>query len=210
MMGRTVLIGGGGHAKVLLGLLNKMLVPVVGYTDPADRGTILGASWLGDDDALGRLLKTDDPCDAVMGVGKTDASSMRLEACLKIEAMGFVFPSIASPHAIVSEDVRIAAGSVVLDGVIINPGTLIGHYCILNTGCIVEHDCRLGDNVHVAPGVTLSGGVTIGTNSMIGVGSTVVQGVAISEGCLVRAGSTVTGDLSTPGVYGGMPCMRIR
>lgn len=209
-MSSTVVIGGGGHAKVLISLLNKMAKPVAGYTDPEDRGALLGASWLGNDEALRKLAETDGPYDAVVGVGKVDASSARLQICSRAEALGLVFPVIVSPHAIVNEDVSIASGSVVLDGVVVNTGAMIGRLCILNTSSTVEHDCHLGDNVHLAPGVTVSGGVTIGANTMVGVGSNIVHGVAICGDCLICAGSTVTRDITTPGVYAGAPCRRVR
>jgi sugar O-acyltransferase (sialic acid O-acetyltransferase NeuD family) len=209
-MSKTVVIGGGGHAKVLISLLNKMAKPVVGYTDPDDQGSILGARWLGDDDVLSGLSAGGARHDAVIGVGKVDASSLRLQICSRVEALGLTFPAIVSPHAIVNEDVAIGGGSVVLDAAVVNTGTMIGRFCILNTSSTVEHDCRLGDNVHLAPGVTLSGGVTIGANTMVGVGSSIVHGIAVCGDCLICAGSTVTRDITTPGVYAGAPCRRVK
>ncbi len=93
----------------------------------------------------------DDPSDAVIGVGKVDASATRLQICSRVGALGLVFPVIVSPHAIVNEDVSIAGGTVVLDGVVVNTGTTIGRLCILNTSSTVEHDCHLGDNVTSGP-----------------------------------------------------------
>jgi len=209
-MDRIVVIGGGGHAKVVISVLKKSGFDIAGYTDPEDHGDILGIHYLGNDYILSDICKKYPDCGAVIGIGKVDSSRLRLAMLDKISAIGFAFPAIVSPSAVINEDVRLGEGTVVFDGVVVNSGSEIGRACILNTNSTVEHDCRLGDNVHIAPGVTLSGGVTIGCNTMIGTGATVIQTVAICEGCLVGAGSTVVKDITVPGTYVGSPAKWIR
>jgi len=206
-----VVVGGGGHAKVLIGILRKLSWHILGFTDPNPGvGSILGVPYLGDDDALRPLVAAHGHCRAVIGVGKTDTSSERMGLQSQIEALGFSLPVIISPTAVVNEEVEFGAGAAVFDAAVINSGTIIGPLCIVNTHSTVEHDCRLGDNVHVAPGVTLSGNVTIGDNCMVGAGSTVVHGMTICAGCLVGAGSAVVQDIRIPGTYAGNPAKRIR
>lgn len=208
-MDRIVIIGGGGHAKVLISLLKKTAFAIVGYSDKQNRGTILGIPYLGNDRILPDLIKEHKRCQASIGVGKIDASVLRFDLQQKFAALGIEFPVIISPDAIVNEEVLLGEGTVVFDGVVVNSGSEIGRACILNTNSTVEHDCRLGDNVHIAPGATLSGGVTIGHNTMIGAGATVIQSVTICEGCLLGAGSTVVKNITTPGTYVGIPAQRI-
>jgi sugar O-acyltransferase (sialic acid O-acetyltransferase NeuD family) len=209
-MARIVVIGGGGHAKVVISVLKKSGYDIFGYTDPEDKGDILGIQYLGNDDILSGLRGSHPECVAAIGLGKIDASGLRLTLLDKIASLGFEFPVMVSPCAVVNEEVLIGEGTVVFDGVVVNSGSEIGRACILNTNSTVEHDCRLGDNVHIAPGVTLSGGVTIGHNTMIGTGATIIHSVSICEGCLVGAGSTVVKDISVPGTYVGSPAKRIR
>jgi sugar O-acyltransferase (sialic acid O-acetyltransferase NeuD family) len=209
-MNRIVVIGGGGHAKVLISVLKKSGYEVTGYTDRHDRGSILGIFHLGDDCILPEMIRTHGPGKAIIGKGKIDISDMRIRLQHEFSVIGFDFPVIISPSAVVNEAVVLGDGTVVFDGVVVNSGTEIGQSCIINTNSTVEHDCRIGDNVHIAPGVTLSGGVTIGHNSMIGTGATVIQYVDICEGCLIGAGSTVVKDITDPGTYVGSPAKRIR
>lgn len=209
-MDRIVVIGGGGHSKVLISVLKKTAFAIAGYTDRHDRGTILGVPYLGDDSILRELIRNHGRCQAIVGVGKIDASKLRLTLQIEFEALGFDFPAIISPRGVVNEQVALGEGTVVFDGVVVNSGSEIGRVCIINTNSTVEHDCRIGDNVHIAPGVTLSGGVTIGHNTMIGTGATVIQSVSICEGCLVGAGSTVVKDITVPGTYVGSPAKRIK
>ena len=209
-MREIVVVGGGGHAKVVISVLKQIGYHIEGYTDVADRGSILGVPYLGRDVILQDVIKTHRLASAVIGIGKVDASKLRLDLQDKLGTLGFRFPVICSPHALVSEEVSLGAGTVVLDRVVINSGTEIGKACILNTGSIVEHDCRLGENVHIAPGVTISGGVTIGDNCMIGVGANIIQSIQICQGCLIGAGATVITDITIPGTYIGNPAKKVQ
>jgi UDP-perosamine 4-acetyltransferase len=209
-MDSIVVVGGGGHAKVLISVLKKSGFCIAGYTDMNDRGAILEVQYLGNDGILTKLAAKHGGCRAIIGVGKIDASGFRLRLQEDLVKLGFSFPVVVSPQAMVNEEVSLGIGTAAFDGVVINSGAAIGKACILNSSCTIEHDCRIGDNVHIAPGVTLSGGVTIGDNCMIGVGANIIQGVTICNGCLIGAGSTVIRDITIPGVYVGNPAVKIR
>jgi len=208
-MAEIVVIGGGGHAKVLVSVLKKLPWTIVGYTDPHDAGPLLGVAWLGDDEALAGVRAGNPGCAALVGVGKVDSRPLRAEVQRSLARLGFAIPVVVSPQAVVNEDVTLGAGSMIFDGALVNSGATAGEGCILNTGSIVEHDCRLGDDVHVAPGATVSGGSSIGDHCMIGAGATVVHAVTICRGCLVGAGAVVAADIAEPGVYAGVPARRI-
>jgi sugar O-acyltransferase (sialic acid O-acetyltransferase NeuD family) len=209
LLPEIVVIGGGGHAKVLTSVLKKAGWTVLGYTDSHDHGPLLATAHLGADDMLPRLLAEHPGLLAAMGVGKIDASSARLALQRKMEELGLRFPVVVSPHAVINEEVTLGHGTAAFDGACVNSGTKTGCCCILTTNCVVEHDCRLGDNVHVAPGATVSGGVTIGDHCMIGAGAAVIQGANICAGTLVGMGSVVLGDITIPGRYVGNPVRKI-
>jgi sugar O-acyltransferase (sialic acid O-acetyltransferase NeuD family) len=209
-MNEIVVIGGGGHAKVLVSVLKKSGYDVLGYTDMQDRGAILGVPYFGPDDALAGLLRAHDNCRAAVGVGKLDPSPNRMAILDSLRALGFSLPVIVSLGATVNEDVQFGPGTVVFDGAVVNSGTVAGRLCILNTNCTVEHDCHLGDDVHIAPGATLSGGVTIGARTMIGTGANVIHNVTICACCTIGAGSTVVNDIAEPGIYVGNPAGRMK
>ena len=206
---KIVIIGGGGHAKVLISILAKSGWDIVGYTDTRDRGALLSAPYLGDDSMLPSLLDRLGRCSAIVGIGKVDASLSRAEAQHHVEALGFDVPVIVSPNAVVNAGTGLGPGSAIFDGAVVSTGTVIGKACIINTNSTVEHDCHLGDNVHVAPGATVSGGVTVESHSVIGAGAIVIQGISICSGCLCGAGAVVTEDIAVPGTYVGRPARRV-
>jgi UDP-perosamine 4-acetyltransferase len=209
-MHKIVVLGGGGHAKVIVSILRKMGTwNVLGYTDNIDRGSILGAACLGNDQVLVEIIQKHVECNLVIGVGSVRSAEKRIRIWDFIEPLGFKIPSIISPNGIVNEGVSVGSGTVVFDGSIINTGTIVGSGAIINSNATVEHDCRIADFVHIAPGATICGGVTIGRNSLIGAGSIIVQGLAIAENCIVGAGATVVEDCTVPGTYLGTPARRI-
>lgn len=206
-----VIIGGGGHAKVLISVLKKLKdFRIVGYTDIMDRGEILGVAYLGNDFSLRKPSGNGCAAYAAIGIGKTEKPDGRKRIISNLKKIGFRLPSIVSSDAIVNECVEIGAATVVFDGVVVNSGSLIGNAVILNTNSTVEHDCTIGDFTHIAPGVTLSGGVEIGENSFVGAGSTIIHGIKVAKNCIIGAGSTIIKDIRDSGRYVGNPVRKIQ
>ena len=208
-----VVIGGGGHAKVVIGILHKLKHHrILGYTDHKDHGAVLGVRFLGPDEQLSSLGKGEKTIAAVLGVGQVGLGNARCELWtrLQLELPSLLFPFIVSPDAIINEDVLIGDGAVVMDGAVINGGARIGSGVIVNTNSTIEHDVSLEDWVHVAPGATISGGVSVGRFSMIGAGATIIEGIQIAGGCMVGAGAVVVDDVTEPGTYVGCPARRIK
>lgn len=207
----VVVIGGGGHAKVVIGILRKLKRHrILGYTDLKDNGALLGVPYLGSDRELAALAAERNKVNAVLAVGQVGLGDHRYELWTRLHSLALFFPLIVSPDAIVNEEVSGGEGAVVMDGAVINSGANIGRGAIVNTNSTIEHDVVLEDWVHVAPGATISGGVTVGRFSMIGAGATVIEGRKIAAGCMVGAGATVVRDLTEPGVYVGSPARRIK
>ena len=210
-MDEIVVVGGGGHAKVVISILQKLeCYRILGYTDIKDRGDLLGVPFLGPDHKLAAPEVGPKMLNAVLAIGQVRLGDSRYELWKRLHSPFLSFPKIVSPEAIVNEGVLCGEGAVVMDGAVINTGTTIGSGAILNTNSTVEHDVLVGDWVHVAPGATISGGVTVGRCSMIGAGATVIEGIKIAAGCMVGAGATVVHDLTEPGVYVGCPTRRIK
>lgn len=205
-MKEIIVIGGGGHAKVVISILKKLKgYKVVGYTDLKDRGIILGEEYIGTDE---NTINCDISLAAI-GIGITNKIKKREKIINSYLGKGFSFPAIISPDAIVNEDVYIGTGTVVMDGAVINSGTKIDNYSIINTKSSIDHDCKIGNYVHIAPGAILCGGVQVGSNSLIGAGSTVIQYKTIAENCIIGAGSVITKDCLESGTYVGIPARRI-
>jgi len=210
-MDAIVVVGGGGHAKVVISILRKLnRYRILGYTDLKDNGAVAGVPYLGSDRELAALAARSNNLNAVLALGQVGLGEQRYELWTRLHSTVLSFPLIVSPHAVVNEGVSGGEGAVVMDGAVINSGASVGRGAIVNTNSTIEHDVALDDWVHVAPGATISGGVMVGRFSMIGAGATVIEGIRIAAGCIVGAGATVVHDLTEPGVYVGTPACRVK
>lgn len=119
------------------------------------------------------------------------------------------FVTLIHPDAVVSKNVRIGVGTVIMAGVVINSGTVICNGVIVNTSSSIDHDCKIAQYSHIAVGAHLCGGVKIGVESWIGVGASVNNNMDICGGCTVGAGAVVVKDIKEAGTYIGVPARRI-
>ena len=209
-MEKIVIIGGGGHAKVLISVIKKSLVfELAGYVDLNDQGKILGVQYLGNDSKLNELFSKGIK-NAAIGIGQINVTQKRFNIVENMKNTGFTFPPIISKDAIVNEDVLIDEGTQIFDGAVANSGTRIGKFSIINTKATIEHDCKIGNFCHVATGAVLSGGVEVDDFSMIGSNAVVVQYKKITPNCMIGSGAVVTKDITEEGVYIGNPARKTK
>jgi UDP-perosamine 4-acetyltransferase len=187
-----IVIGSGGHARVLIEALQLRGVRILGALDrdPARRGqSVLGVPILGGDEVLAQHAP--GQLKLVCGVGSVAPGSAREVIHQRWRDRGYEFEGVLHPSAVVARDVRLRDAQV-MAAVVIQPGVELGANVILNTACVIDHDCAIGDHAHISPGATLCGAVRIGRGAHVGAGATVVQGIEIGEGAFVYAGAVVT------------------
>lgn len=192
----VILLGAGGHAKVLLDALLRAGIGVKGIVDPvlAETNTLWrGISVIGNDDDLLKL--NPDQVILINGTGSLPSSSLRQRLFTRFTEAGFQFMNVIHPSALIGAGVELGEGVQIMAGAIIQADTVIGSNSIINTGALVDHDCVIGRAAHLAPGVVVSGGVTIGEGAHIGTGSSIIQGVCVGAGCIVGAGTVVVKDV---------------
>lgn len=207
---KIVIIGGGGHASVLVDMLYRLKMPVFSFISPQPPLNAIIFSgitqWFSDD-----ILETLCPAEYVLvnGIGSVPGSKLREKIALKGRTLGFEFMTLISPDAYVSPFANLSEGVQVMPKAVIQPGCEIGRDVIINTGSIVEHDCKLGTLCHLAPGAVLSGAVSIGQHTHIGTGAAVIQGIVIGQDSLIGAGSVINKNISPNTiVYPAKPFIR--
>lgn len=192
-----ILLGGGGHAKVLIELLHRLDYPLLGLLDPhyPIGESLLGATILGDDSVLAAYDA--NVIELVNGIGSLPHDSdLRRKLFNAFSAKGYAFKTLRHPTAIISPSATLMAGVQIMAGVIIQASATIAENSLINSGAIIEHDCRIGRHVHIAPGAVLSGTVTVGNAVHIGTGAIIIQGITIGEGSIIGAGSVITHDVA--------------
>jgi UDP-perosamine 4-acetyltransferase len=206
----VLIIGGGGHAKVLIEALKLRSTTILGIIDADSTrvGTeVSGIRIIGDDSVLSGYKA--EKVLLVNGIGSVKVPKTRSSVFEKFRVQGFSFATVIHPSAVVATDAVLGEGVQIMAGAVIQPGSDIGANTIVNTNASVDHDCVIGNHVHLSPGVTLSGEVHIGSTVHIGTGATVIQGVKIGNNSLVGAGSVVVHDVSNDTEVVGIPAKKI-
>src|SRR5262249_19405674 len=145
----VVILGAGGHAKVVIGTLQAAghRVAAVLDDDGSRRGqTLLGLPLVG---ALAELAGTGET-QAVLAVGDN-----RVRERLARQFRNVAWVTAVHPSAYVHPSVSLGPGTLLFAGAVVQPDAVIGAHVIVNTRATVDHDCQVGDFVHLAPGVHL-------------------------------------------------------
>lgn len=164
---RVVILGDGGHARVISGML---------------WGTCLQVRAVADDAAV-----TEDD-RLILGMGDIRTRARLFETFGRERFMTLIHRS-----AVISEDSAIGAGVQVMAGVIVQSGARLRDGVLINTRASIDHGCDIGAFCHIAPGAVLCGDVTLGERCLIGAGSIIVEGVKLEPDTFIPAGSLVVG-----------------
>jgi sugar O-acyltransferase (sialic acid O-acetyltransferase NeuD family) len=205
-----VLLGGGGHAKVLIDLINTSgQFRISGILDTQlEVGTkVLNVPVLGDDDLLS-VLYSNGIRNVCISIGSVKDNARRRILFDKVKQMGFLVPYLLHPQAIiVSKNVHFSEGVQIMAGVNVQTDSLFKENTIINTGAIIEHDCNIGSHVHICPGAIISGGCTVGDGTFIGAGATIIHEIDIGKCVTVAAGAVVVKDVPDRLMVKGVPAV---
>lgn len=208
---RVLIIGAGGHGKVVADILLRMrdvdpgIVPA-GFLD--DRRDLLGQAFLGVPIVGGIPDRHNIQHDAIIVAIGTNETRKRVFQLLQQDCEAFAIAQ--HPKSIVAPDVQIESGSMICAGIVVNTGTTIGEAVILNTGSTVDHHNHIGSFVHIAPGAHLGGEVEVGEGALVGIGATVMPRKRIGAWSIVGAGALVCRDVPERSVVAGVPARLIK
>lgn len=211
MLRPVIIIGAGGHARVLIAALILLRREIIGVTEARFENSgvfISGVPIIGNDEKILRYNPED--VEIVNGIGSIGLPIKRMKIFQQFKSLGYSFSTIVHPTALIEKDVKLDEGVQIMAGAILQTGSMIADNSIINTGTIVGHDCIIGEHVHLAPGVVLSGGVQIGAMTHIGTAATIMQSVKIGGGTVIGAGAVVIRNISKDVIAAGVPARIIK
>ncbi|WP_211259582.1 acetyltransferase [Belnapia moabensis] len=207
MLLRVVIIGAGGHAKVIIEAVRAQGGEVVGLVAQAnDSAPVLGAPILGGDEVL-PALRAQSLDAAIIAIGN---NALRERLGRKAQSLGFALPHVVHPTAFLSPSARLGAGVVVMARAVVGTDTSVADLAIINTAAAVDHDNSIGLAAHIAPGCALAGTVRVGARALVGVGSALRPGIRVGADAIIGAGSTVVADVPDAAMVGGAPARPLR
>ena len=199
----VIIIGAGGHAKVIADIIYKSGDNLIGFLD--DNLANIGKEKKKKKKVLGTTkdIENYNKNYFIIGIGNNSIrKKINNENNLKLY-------TAIHPSAIIAQDVKIGIGSVIMAGVVINPGTVIGKNCIINTCSSLDHDNLLEDYVHISPGAHLAGTVSVKEGTWICTGAIIKNNITIGKNNIIGAGSVVIKDIIDENTtYIGVPARR--
>lgn len=204
MIERIVLLGGGGHGKVLISAARAKGFQCVGVLDDDPHlqgGELLGVPILGPISMA--LEMTNVSFLTAIGNGK-------IRRTFAEHMPNLEWATVIHPSAWVDPAALIGAGSVICAGAVVQAEARIGRHCIVNTSASIDHDCLLGDYVHVAPGCRLGGGVQVEEGVFLGIGTCIIPGTRVGAWSQTGAGTTLVADIPSGVLAVGCPGRVIR
>lgn len=204
MFENVIVIGGGGHAKVVVSTLMALGVSIQAvYDDDPDKWgkDLCGVKIAGPLSDLDKMVEG----KAILAIGDNKTRSSLAKRFRK-----FNWLTVVHPHAFIHSSVSIGKGTVVFAGAVIQPDAVIGDHCIVNTNAAVDHDCVVGDYAHLGPGSCLAGDVTVREGAFLATGGVAIIGTNIGKWSVVGAGGVVTKDIPDNVTAVGVPARVIK
>lgn len=206
-MNKVVLLGGGGHCKVVIDHLQLNGTKIIGILDDNPKAAgrkILGCRVIGPIEQLADLKNEAE--FAVIAVTDPAIRMKFAEICCDI---GFEVTGYIHPAAVISASATIAPTAQIGAGAIINPEVIIKEHAVINTQTVVEHDCWVGPYCHIAPSVSLMGNVHVGSLTLIGASSVVIPNLRIGSKVIVGAGAIIVKNIEDNSKYVSTPAKKM-
>lgn len=190
MKDKLLLIGGGGHCKSCIDVIEQEgCFEIGGILDKKEHvgRTVLGYEIIGSDEDFELLRKQFGY--ALITLGQIKSAAIRNNLYRQLKTHGYVFPVVISPRAYVSKYASIGAGTIVMHDVLVNAGASIGKNCIINSKALVEHDVIVEDFCHISTAAVLNGGTVVKRGSFFGSNAVSKEYTETEPNDFIKAGS---------------------
>jgi sugar O-acyltransferase (sialic acid O-acetyltransferase NeuD family) len=188
------LYGAGGHAKVIVEILESMDKTIYGLFD--DNQNIKELNGMNVEKGIRISDENTFPALQSAVIISIGNNKERAEiADLLAISFDVKFGKAIHSTAIISPSASIAEGVMILHGAIIQADTIIGKHVLVNTAASIDHENVIGDYAHVSPHATLCGRVHVGEGTHIGAGAVILPNLKIGKWCKIGAGAVVICDI---------------
>ena len=199
-MKKLIIIGGPGNGTVISSTVEDIVREsreweFLGFlNDQMKAGdNLAGFPVLGTVDEAPQFNRTD--CYFIYALVTVKQAHDRIR---RLHALGIPpdkFAALRHPTAVVSRNVRLGYGTVLMPGVIISPDVTIGNHTQLYANSFVGHDTRVGDYCFIANNASVGGRVTVEDGVHIGSNSSIIERTTLGKWSVVGLGAVVLKDV---------------
>lgn len=206
-MNKIVLIGDGGHSKVIQDIIHAnqdlSLTAILDskYSESIEKDEIKYEHT----DAIQAYLS--QYCLFCIAIGNNEIRQ-KLVDTLNIPMTRYAL--LVHPSAVISPSAEIGRGTVVMPNATINADTKIGEHCIVNSNAVIEHDNIIEDYAHISPNATLAGTVSVGKGTHIGSNATIIPNKKVGSWSVIGAGAVVINNIESNITAVGVPALPIK
>ena len=199
---KVVIIGAGGHGRVVADTVEVCGDTVAGFLDD---GTTANDKV----NVIGKVSDAEKFCNGetylFVAIGNCEIREKIMNSLPDAKWYTAIHPS-----AVISPSATIKEGTCVMPNAVVNNSAVVGKGVIINTCASVDHDDVIGDFVHIACGAHIAGTVTVGKGTWIGIGATISNNVSICDGVMLGAGAVVVKDITEKGTYVGVLAKKVK
>lgn len=197
--GDLVLVGGGGHARVVADAARLAGWRVLGCVAREAPGW---TAHLGGDHELAAVLS--GGTRAILAIGAIPVRRRLAEL-----HPGTAWATVVHPAAAVSAGAELAEGVYVGAQAVVGPGAVVGRHAIINSAAVVEHDAWIGELAHVAPAAAMGGRARIGAGAFVGLGARIRDGIEVGADATVGMGAVVVAGVRAGATVLGVPAREV-
>lgn len=213
MKEEIILIGGGGHCKSVIDVIEDSdIYRIAGIIDiPARIGEkVLGYPIIDSDDNIAHIIDS-GRYSFHIAIGHILSNTIRVNLFNMLINSGAQLPLIIAKDAYVSRHAKLGKGCFIGHKAVINADVTIGVNTIINTGALIEHDTKVGDHCHISTMTTVNGACDIGDHCFLSSHVVINLGCKLAPNTTVYSGAVVTKSISQPGNHlKGIPAQHSR
>lgn len=212
-MKKIVIIGGVGNGTVIASTIEDCKrsgqdIECVGFLNDNEKK-------VGDYDVLGGIKNKDwkklpEDYFFMYALSNVKQAYTRHELLKELDIPLDRYTSIVHPTAVVSDQVSLGKGVVIMPQAVVGPGVRLGNHSQLFAQGFIGHDTITGEMVFLAANSHTGGRVVIEDGAHIGIMSTSIDSVKIGEFSIIGAGAVVIRDVPKYTIVVGNPAKVIR
>ena len=159
MKKKLIIVGAGGHARVVLDtVLKNGDYEVIGFADDhlfTGMEVSEGYQVIASTNSLDMFRDSID--HFIVAVGDNKARSFLFQNLKN----NYEPATIIHPDATIAKNVEIGEGTVILAQSVVNSHVKIGQNCLINSLCLIDHGTTIGEHSHIAQGTIIGSDVHI-------------------------------------------------